>query len=165
MTLKHTRAKIIAETDYNLKVEFPLEEKILEKDKLYKTTYEITILGKILNIGNYENEEELPFEKEEKQFMFFGIKLPIKLIITRYFSVKQNSITYNFEQGRQKAYNQLALKEKADMKDMEIVSRTTEEIIKDGKYIINADYIVLMDIAKEQPIESDIPWENTDDMS
>ena len=48
---------------------------------------------------------------------------------------------------------------------MEIISRKTEEFVKDEKYIINADYIVLMDIAKEQPIESDIPWENSDDMS
>ena len=37
--------------------------------------------------------------------------------------------------------------------------------VKNNKYIITADYVVLMDIAKEQQIESDIPWENTDDMS
>ena len=37
--------------------------------------------------------------------------------------------------------------------------------VKNGKYIINADYIVLMEIGEEQPIESDIPWKNTDDMS
>ena len=48
---------------------------------------------------------------------------------------------------------------------MQIVSRKTEEKIKNGKYIINADYIVLMDIGEEQPIESDIPWKNSDDMS
>lgn len=51
------------------------------------------------------------------------------------------------------------------MKEMEILSRKTTEIIKNEKYIIEADYIVLMNIAKEQPIDSDVPWENTDDMS
>ena len=48
---------------------------------------------------------------------------------------------------------------------MEIISRTVEEKIKDNKYILKAEYICLMDIAEEQPIESDVPWENTDDMS
>ena len=56
-------------------------------------------------------------------------------------------------------------KEQTEMKDMEILSRKTTEIIKNEKYIIEADYIVLMNIAKEQPIDSDVPWENTDDMS
>ena len=56
-------------------------------------------------------------------------------------------------------------KEKIEMADMEIISKKVEEKVKDGKYILKADYICLMDIAEEQDILSDIPWENTDDMS
>ena len=56
-------------------------------------------------------------------------------------------------------------KENEELGKAKIISRKIEEKIKDGKYIIKADYIVLMNIAEEQPIASDIPWENTDDMS
>ena len=51
------------------------------------------------------------------------------------------------------------------MAEMKIISKKLSEKIKNEKYIINAEYIVLMDICEEQPLESDIPWENTDDMS
>ena len=48
---------------------------------------------------------------------------------------------------------------------MQIISKKLDEKVKDGKYIITADYICLMDIAEEQDILSDVPWENTDDIS
>ncbi len=165
LTLKHARAEIIAETDYKITVEFPLEEKILKKDRLKKEIYEIIFLGNKICFGNHEKYSAFPSEKNAEKLKFFWIELPINLITTRYFNVKENTITYNFEQGRAKAFELLEKTEKKTMENMQIVSRKTEEKIKNGKYIINADYIVLMDIGEEQPIESDIPWENSDDMS
>ena len=165
LTLKHARADIIAKTDYNIKVEFPLKKTIIEKDKIKKKTYKIRFLGKDFLIGNSKNCEDFPFEKKSKQLYFFGIKLPISIIKTTYFNVKENTITYSFEDGKTEAYSILSKKEKTEMKEMEILSRKTTEIIKNEKYMIEADYIVLMNIAKEQPIDSDVPWENTDDMS
>lgn len=165
LTLKHARANVIAETDYSLTAEFPLEQKIYSKDKIIKKTYKISFLGKDFIIGNYKNIYDLPFEETKKDFSFFGIKIPINVIITRYFSVKEDTITYTFEEGRKKSFELLELKEKNEMNGMEIISKKTEESIKNGKYIIKADYVVLMNIAEEQQIESDVAWENTDDMS
>ncbi len=165
LTLKHARAEIFAETDYNISVEYPLEEKIQKIDKIKKKIYEINFLGFSFNIGNGKGCEGLPSDISEKNLSFFGIKLPIKVTKIRYFSVKYNSITHDFEQGRAAAYDLLDKKEVELMNEMEVLSRKTEEKVKDGKYFINASYIVLMNIAQEQPIESDIPWENTDDMS
>ena len=51
------------------------------------------------------------------------------------------------------------------MNEMEIISRTVQEKIADGKYIITATYDCIMNIAQEQDILSDVPWENTDDIS
>ncbi len=165
LTLKHARANVIAETDYNIEVELPLEQKTIQKGKLYKTVYTVSFLGKEFNIGNDRKTEGLPFVKEEKQLCFFWIKLPVNVITMRYFSVKENTVTLNFEEGKAEAFKILEQKEKEEMAEIEIISRKTEEKIKDGKYIINADYVVLMNIAEEQPIESDVPWENTDDIS
>lgn len=165
LTLKHARADVFAETDYNISVEYPLEEKIQKIDKIKKQIYEINFLGFSFNFGNSKGLEGLPNDSSEKNLSFLGIKLPITVTKTRYFDVKYNTITYSFEQGRAGAYDLLNKKENELMNEMEILSRKTEEKVKEGVYFINADYIVLMNIAQEQPIESDIPWKNTDDMS
>lgn len=165
LTLKHARANIIAETDYHTVIEFPLEKIIYKKDKIAKKTYKINIFGYDLCIGNDERYKDYYKEVIFKDFNFLGIELPIRLIITRFFDVKAYSITYNFEEAKENAYLLLNKHEENEMDDMEIISRKTNESIKNDKYIIEADYIVLMDIGEEQPVESDIPWENTDDMS
>ncbi len=165
LTLKHARADIIAKTDYNIKVEFPLEKTFLEKDKIKKRIYEINFLGYNFKIGNDKNCSNLPNEKSSEQICFFGIKLPINVNKTAFFNVKENNITYDFEEGKTGGYNLLLKKEKEEMSKMEILSRKTTEKIKEGKYIIEANYLVLMNIAKEQPIDSNVPWENSDDMS
>lgn len=165
LTLKHARANIIAETDYTIEVEFPLEQTIRSRGEIRKTILEIQFLGIGFRFGNEKGLEELPFEKEEKELRFFWIQLPINVITTRYFNVKESAITYDFEQGRSGAFQLLEQKEDFEMAEMEIISRTVAEKVSGNKYILKADYICLMNIGEEQPIESDIPWENTDDIS
>ncbi len=165
LTLKHSRANIVAETDYTIEVEFPLEQKIKKTGGVKKTVTEIEFLGLKIRLENSENCEGSLFETEEKKLRFFWIELPINLITTRYFAVKENTVTYNFEQGKSGAYQLLFENEQEQLKDCEILSKKLNESVKNGKYIIKADYICLMEIGEEQPIESNIPWENTDDMS
>ncbi|MBQ2861522.1 MAG: sporulation protein YqfD, partial [Oscillospiraceae bacterium] len=165
LTLKHARANVIAETDYCIEVEFPLEQTLTSQGKNIKTVTEIEFLGSVFRIGSHKNTEELIKEKEEKTLYFLWIKFPVNVIITRYFDVKSNNITYNFDQGRDGAFELLEEMEEKELFDAEIISRIDYEKVKNNKYIIKSDYICLMNIAEEQPIESDIPWENTDDIS
>ena len=165
LTLKHARAKILAETDYKLDVEFPFKEIIKTKGKKEKVVYDINFLGKNFKFGKHNNSSDFLFSKESKQIYFLWIKLPINVDITKYYSVKQNTITHSVENSKIKALELLEEKERKEMAEMKIISKKLSEKIKNEKYIINAEYIVLMDICEEQPLESDIPWENTDDMS
>ena len=165
LTLKHSRAKVMAETDYEIMVEFPLEQKTEMADGIKKTVKEVEIVGKRIPFGSSRGCDGLPQEKEEKQLYFLWIRLPIKEICTKYLSVKQNAITYTVEQAKDGAFQLLEEKEADEMKDMEIVSRKTEEKIANEKYIVKATYDCIMDIAEEQDVLSDIPWENTDDIS
>ena len=165
LTLKHARADIIAKTDYNIKVEFPLIETVYQKGRKKNTVYDIDFLGKNFVFGKNNNSKDLPFEKNINQISFFGIELPVRLEKTEYFNVKANNITYSFEEGKNAAFSLLLEKEAEEMAEMEIISRKITEKAKNNKYIIEAEYIVLMNIAEEQPIDSDIPWENTDNMS
>lgn len=163
LTLKHARAEIIAETDYIAEVSFPMEQVIKEKGTLKSKITKIKVLGKTLTFG--KPKENCFIEESEKDLYFLWIRLPITVSETQYIGVKERTVTYNLEQAKSGAYQLLKEKEDTDMGKMQIISRRTEEKVSNGNYIIKADYICLMDIAEEQDILSDIPWENTDDMS
>lgn len=165
LTLKHARAEVIAETDYVITAEFPLKQVIEKTGGIKKKIYELEIMGAVFRFGNDEDFIELPKIVEHKKLHFLWIEMPVYLTTTQFFNVKQNSITYSFEQGRDGAYALLEEKEKDELSGCEILSRKDTEKIKDGVYIVTAEYICLMNIAEEQPIESDVPWKNTDDMS
>lgn len=165
LTLKHSRARVMAETDYEITVEFPLEQVIETTGGVKKSVKGIEIMGLSIPLGSSRGCEELPAEKEEKELYFLWVRLPIKELCTKYFAVKQNTITYTAEQAKGGAFQLLEQKEAEEMSNMEIISRKTEEKIANGKYIIRASYDCIMDIAEEQDILSDVPWENTDDIS
>lgn len=165
LTLKHARANIIAETDHSVKIEFPMNRIIYEKDKIIKEIYKFDFFGYNFKIGKEDNENLNNYEEIYSDFVFFGIKLPVNLCIRRYFDVKASAITYETDDAAEGALRLLEQYEEKEMKNMEILSRKINEYTKNDKYIVEAEYIVLMNIAVEQIIESDIPWENTDDMS
>ena len=165
LTLKHSRARVMAETDYKITVEFPLKQIIETTGESKKTVKEIVVLGNRIPIGSARGCEGLPAKKEEKELYFLWIRLPIKEICTEYLSVKQNTITYTAEQAKDGAFQLLEEREQEEMKGMEIISRKINEEIASGKYILTATYDCVMDIAEEQDILSDIPWENTDNIS
>lgn len=165
LTLKHSRARVMAETDYEITVEFPLEQVIETTGGVKKSVKGIEIMGLSIPLGSSRGCEEFPAEKEEKGLYFLWIRLPIKELCTKYFAVKQNTITYTAEQAKGAAFQLLEQRETEEMNEMEIISRTVQEKIADGKYIITATYDCIMNIAQEQDILSDVPWENTDDIS
>lgn len=165
LTLKHSRANVLAETDYKISVEFPLKQIIENTREVKKTIKEIEILGMSVPLGNKSKYNELPMQSSERQLYFLWIKLPVTEKLIKYFDVKQNTITYTLEQAKDGAWQLLEDKEADEMKDMEILSRKVEEKIENDKYIIFATYDCIMDIAVEQDILSDTPWENTDNIS
>lgn len=165
LTLKHSRARVMAETDYEITVELPLEQVIETTGGVKKSVKGIEIMGLSIPLGSSRGCEGLPAEKEEKELHFLWIRLPIKELCTKYFTVKRNTITYTAEQAKGGAFQLLEQRETEEMNEMEIISRKTEEKIANGKYIITATYDCIMNIAQEQDILSDVPWENTDDIS
>lgn len=165
LTLKHSRARVMAETDYEITVEFPLEQVIETTGGVKKSVKGIEIMGLSIPLGSSRGCEELPAEKEEKELYFLWIRLPVKEICTKCYAVKRNTVTYTAEQAKGGAFQLLEQKEAEEMSNMEIISRKTEEKIANGKYIIRASYDCIMDIAEEQDILSDVPWKNTDDIS
>lgn len=165
LTLKHARAEVIAETDHSLSVSFPLDERIREKGKMLGSHTEITAFG----IKNVFGKDDFPKDcfKEYKDgdLYFLWLKLPISRRNTSFFAVKENTVTHTEEEAKNEAGYLLMKKELEEMKGMTILSKKVEEKLENGCYNISAEYMCLVDIAEEQDILSDEPWENTDDMS
>lgn len=165
LTLKHARAEVIAETGNSLSVSCPLEETTEEKGEKIGSATEITALG-IKNLFGKNNFPETCIkEQEEGDYYFLWIKLPISRVRTTYFAVKENHVTHSEEEAAAKAGYLMLKKELEEMKGMTILSKAVEEKLENGSYTISAEYMCLMDIAEEQDILSNEPWENTDDMS
>ncbi len=165
LTLKHARAKVIAETYFETEIIFKLKQTTEEKGKYIGKISELTFLGYNIKLGKKPDKTRVYSEEKSNDFYFFNIKLPINIKNIKFYDVKQNHITYDLKEGKANAYSVLEKFESENMSDMDIISRRTNETATDDEYIINAEYIVLMDIAKEEPILSDIPWKNSDDMS
>ena len=88
LTLKHSRARVMAETDYEITVEFPLEQVIETTGGVKKSVKGIEIMGLSIPLGSSRGCEELPAEKEEKELYFLWIRLPVKEIHAKYYTVK-----------------------------------------------------------------------------
>ncbi|HXK77968.1 MAG TPA: sporulation protein YqfD [Oscillospiraceae bacterium] len=166
LTLKHARAKIFAETDYEITTEFPLEQVLSLRGDKADSAYLLTFLGREIPLpfGSIKNEPYY-LKTEEKDLFFFDIQLPISLTEYVFFDVKQKYVTYDELQAKDGAMELLEAKEAQELGEAEILSRELFGSVNDGVYVLRAEYICIMDIAEEEPILSDVPWENTDSMS
>jgi len=166
LTLKHARAKIFAETDYEITVAFPLEQILFLRGEKTDSAYLLTFLGREipLPLGPVKNEPYY-LKTEMKDLFFFHIKLPISLTEYAFFDVRQKYITYEELQAKDGALELLEEKERQELGEAEILSRELFGSLTEEAYVLRAEYTCIMDIAEEEPILSDIPWENTDSMS
>ncbi|HQQ88658.1 MAG TPA: sporulation protein YqfD [Oscillospiraceae bacterium] len=166
LTLKHARAKIFAETDYEITTEFPLEQILFLRGEKTDSAYLLTFLGREIPLpfGPIKNEPYY-LQTEKNDLFFFNIKLPISLTEYAFFDVKQKYVTYDELQAKDGALELLEAKEAQELGEAEILSRELFGSLTDGVYVLRAEYTCIMDIAEEEPILSDVPWENTDSMS
>lgn len=166
LTLKHARAKIYAETDYEITVEFPLEQILSSRGEKTGSAYLLTFFGKEIPLPFGPREEEPYYlSTETKNLLFFDVKLPISLTEYAFYSVKQKYVTYQELQAKDGAMELLETKEEQELGDTEILSRELFGSLTEEAYVLRAEYTCIMDIAEEEPILSDVPWENTDSMS
>ncbi|MBP6886748.1 MAG: sporulation protein YqfD [Oscillospiraceae bacterium] len=166
LTLKHARAKIFAETDYEIAVEFPLEQVLSSRGEKAGSAYLITFLGREIPLPfGPRKTEPYYLSTETTDLLFFETKLPVSLTEYAFFDVKQKYVTYNEQQARGGAMELLEQREARELGDTEILSRELFGGLSGETYVLRAEYACIMDIAEEEPILSDEPWENTDSMS
>lgn len=166
LTLKHARAKIFAETDYEIVAEFPLEQILSSRGEKTSSAYRLTVLGREIPFPfGPRAKEPYYLSTETTDLFFFKTKLPISLTEYAFFAVKQKYVTYDERQARDGAMELLEKKEARELKDTEILSRALYGGLSGENYVLRAEYTCVMDIAEEEAILSDAPWENTDSIS
>lgn len=166
LTLKHARAKIFAETDHEITAEFPLKQILSSRGEKTGCAYLLTFFGREIPVPfGPRAKEPYYLSTETTDLFFFQTKLPISLTKYTFFAVKQKYVTYNERQAEDGAMELLEKKEARELADAEILSRELFGGLSGEAYVLRAEYTCVMDIAEEEPILSDAPWENTDSMS
>ncbi|WP_312642254.1 sporulation protein YqfD [Hydrogenoanaerobacterium sp.] len=152
-TYKHARAKVIAQTDYEITVEQPLikDEKVMigiQKHRRY-----LRVFGADLPLFIYRPfKVAYDLKREISPLTLFGIPLPITLIEETYdfYVIEQHPLTP--EQAKREAEVILLQKEKEELKETKIVEKTVNDEFLDNLYKLNIKYLCNIDIAKEKEI-------------
>jgi len=165
LTLKHARAKIYAETEYEIKAYFPMRQVLKKRTGEVITHTTIDFFGAEIPLwmGGYNGAVERSTEVRRAYFLWLPLQIFIKK--ERIYPVKQINITYNREQAKGGARQILEEREAKELKDTEILSRKLYGDVDGETYVLTAEYKCVMDIAKEEPLLSEMPWENTDSWS
>jgi len=152
-TYKHARAKVIAQTEYEITVEQPLvkDEKVMKG--LQKHRRYLRIFGVDFPLFIYRPfKVAYDLKREAQPLNLFGISLPMTFVDETYdfYVMEQHPITK--EQAKREAEAVLLQKETEELKTAKIIEKELEEQDLDNMYKIKAKYLCNIDIAKQQEI-------------
>ncbi|WP_343252710.1 sporulation protein YqfD [Ligaoa zhengdingensis] len=152
-TYKHARAKIIAQTDYEITIEQPMVKEIKTPTGKVSHRRYLRMFGVDLPLFIYHPYKvAYDLQRETVPLSLFGIPLPMTLIDETYnfYVMEQEPLTE--EQALIEAQKTLEEREKEELEGAEIVERETEGQILDNCYKLSTKYLCNIDIAKEQEI-------------
>lgn len=155
-TLKHSDAKIYAQTKKTLSVSVPLNEKILKKTDMTAYKKNLSLLwcsfpislcgtpdGYVATQVNHQNVE------------LFGTQLPIKITTESYNMYQNTEVKRTEKEARKLAENKLAVLETFSLSNIKSYTKKYTQKIQDGKLILTGNYTCIEDIAVQQEIKID----------
>lgn len=152
-TYKHSRAKVIALTDYEIAVEQPFvtQEKVFTGTRKHRRY--LRIFGADLPLFVYRPfKVAYDLERSTKPLTLLGIPLPLTLLDETYdfYTLEQRPLTK--EQAQAMAMAILQKKEEEELKGAEIVDKNVETTGNSNMHKLTVKYLCNIDIGKEQEI-------------
>ncbi len=165
LTLKHARAKIFAETEYEIDVSFPLEQTLERRTGRVINHRTIEFFGAEIPLwfGEYEGAAQESLETSRLSLLWLPLQITVKNV--KIYPVEKHKLSYTEEQAKGGALQRLEEREAVELADAEIISKKTSGGLEDGCFVLKAAYRCVMDIAREEPLLSKTPWSNTDSWS
>lgn len=166
--LKHSDAKIYAQTKKTLSVSVPLKETVLKKSDFntYKKSLSLLWVSFPVSIYGTPNGYISTQVKNEKVELF-GTQLPIKITTENYNIYENIEIKRTENQARSLAEKQLSVLETFSLNNAKSYTKKYTQKISNGKLILTGTYTCTEDIAIQQEIKIDgsITKENSNESS
>lgn len=150
---KHAQAQALARVIHTIEIAVPLEQTEYIETGVAKSRTYLSVMG-------FEIPLFLPFKipppyhvnRSQKAVTAFSIGTPLTILREEYTLMEEVPVTLTNEEARGQALLELAAAEKSELGSAKIHERNTGVEIKNGHYILRAEYICDMDIAAKQAI-------------
>lgn len=154
--LKHSDAKIYAQTKRTLSVTVPLKEEILKKTDVssYKKSLSVLWCSFPISIFGTPNGSVSTQVKHEN-IELFGTRVPIEIITENYNTYEKNEVKRTEKEARILAENQIAVLEAFSLSDTKSYTKKYTQKISNGNLILTGTYTCTEDIAVQQEIKID----------
>jgi len=154
--LEHSSGKVTAQVEISKTFEITYEgkETVGQEEKLF---YSIELFGKIIDFsfGKEPNGAEWNKTEERKRLSLFGLDFPIYLIQNKYsMEITQDKILAENE-AKEKIKMEIEHFEKSEFYETQIQKKHITWKSDEDKCRAQVDYVVLMDIAQQEYIDTD----------
>ena len=151
--LRHARADIIAEVSREIEIRVPLDQVV------YQETGGSTRRN-FLRIFGFEAPLFLPrnitqpyvIDRTEAPLMLLGVQLPITYRSEAFTLMQEIPVRLDEEQALERAIFELEIAQSAQFAGATIIERTLHGILAGDEFILQASYVVHMNIARPQEI-------------
>lgn len=150
---RHARAKILAQVEESVTIEVPLKQTVTVSTNEVVHHRSVNILGLNVPVTFGKNLPETYSRDEyEKSMSIFGFDLPGTVYTEQIVPLEKREITLTEEKARELAMMDLDRFEKKLAAYGKILDKSANGSLKDGVFMIEANYVCLQDIAEEQKI-------------
>lgn len=154
--LKHSDAKIYAQTKKTLSVSVPLEETVLKKNDFNTYKKSLSLLWVSFPISIYGTPDGyISTQIKNENVELFGTQLPIKITTENYNIYENIKVKRTEKQARTLAEKQLSLLETFSLNNAKSYTKKYTQKISNGKLILTGTYTCTEDIAIQQEIKID----------
>ncbi len=150
---KHARADVYAETKHTIIIEIPLEqtEERATGEHIVRSTLEIFGAELPLPQPVYSGSCYEFRDSEPVRFLWFD--LPVRRVVYDYMLYDVVPVTLTGEQAKAMALDKLEVRRSAELGNAEILRSDLTGVVSGGVFRLRADYLCIVNIAAEQPID------------
>lgn len=150
ITMKHARAKIYAQVQYQIEVEIPLEQVLQEHTGEIVTRYSFRLFGLEipLFLRGYSGDADCFTDRTPLRILWF--ELPMEWISREYRPYAERNVSYTEQQAKAIALRELEERRILELAGCEIYGEKTVGFAQDGVFRLRALYNCRMNIAEEQ---------------
>ena len=150
-SIHHATGEVWVEHTAALSVSVPLQEEHLVPAGTPQEQRSITILGINLPLSLPRRlPEQYQNSQADTRIRLFGVPLPVTLHTQRIQPLEQQILRYTEEEAQLEALRRLEFLEQEQLGKAEILQKQLSGVVRDGIFLLTAEYLVLEDAALEK---------------